>query len=76
MPITRKADVLRVLQDGGYAVVPTEEAPSPRLSYLFNVAGYEVPAWQTAITSSLGNCMPGPEVVTARGICREWRIRS
>lgn len=75
-PLTRKADVLKVLQLGGYAVVPAEPTSAPGLVYLFDTTGTEVHAWQTAIRSNLDKCIPGVEVVTAAGVCREWRIKS
>jgi hypothetical protein len=57
MTLTRKADVLTVLQAGGHIRV---DAPDkhPRLVHLFDREGAPVDAWQTAISSCLFKCVP------------------
>lgn len=57
MTLTCKADVLTVLQAGGYIVVADIDA-HPRLVHLFDSAGGQVHAWQTAISSCLFKCVP------------------
>ena len=65
--LTKKTEVLDVLEAGGWIVAEVREGHAHGLVWLFNAAGVEVKAWQTAIASNLGNCAQ-----TDSGI---WRLR-
>ena len=52
MSLTRKDQVLTVLQAGGWATTEIRDVGFG-LAHLFDSAGEPVPAWQTAIVSNL-----------------------
>ncbi len=54
LPLTRKVQVMRVLDRGGYVRTGTE--PGRGLVALHDRAGAEVLAWQTAINACLPLC--------------------
>lgn len=72
--ITRKADVATVLQAGGYIAVPSKRATGPKLVALFNAAGKELPAWQTAIRANLPQCDEDGALTHQRATIYRWRV--
>jgi hypothetical protein len=69
-PLTRKDQVLPVLQAGGFALVQKREV-GHGLARLFDATGTEVPAWQQAITSCLTKC----HVTETTARLRRWEIK-
>jgi hypothetical protein len=78
--LTRKAEVLAVLEAGGSVDVQVRANSGSvgyGLAYLFNAAGVPVPAWQQAIKSNLSKCQPGLAFRTPYASpMRRWKLQS
>ena len=75
--LTKSADVLKVLQAGGYAVVGVRSV-GYGMAHLFDKQNRQIDAWQNAIAASLTKC----EAVTDEysdnelGTVRRWEIKA
>lgn len=69
-PLTRKADVLAVLQAGGFALVDRRDV-GHGLAHLFDATGAAVPAWQNAVKACLSRCIVTDQLPAVR----RWELR-
>jgi hypothetical protein len=75
--LTKKSDVLAVLQAGGYAIVQVRSVGFG-MAELFDASGMCVRAWQQAIISNLNKCKCSPvlDVKMSSGRSRRWELKS